>query len=305
MSVETPVNETEWTIGRLLTWTSDYLASNGVEEARLASEVLLAHALECRRIDLYARSSEFADDAPLVRFRELVRRAASLEPIAYLVGSKEFFSLSFVVTGDVLIPRPETETLVEVVLDLCKQAGWAQPRILDVGTGSGCICVTLLKNLKNAVAVGTDVSRGALEIARGNAERHGVADRLTLVEADRLALPEDAAPAGGFHVVVSNPPYVPKAEVETLPPTVRDYEPMAALCDGEDGLSFYRSLSAGALRILTPDGLMALEVGDDQAPAVIETVLNAGRWSHQATVKDRVVGQDRVIVFAPDGSTDV
>ena len=303
MSVETPVNEAEWTIGRLLTWTSDYLAGNGVEEARLASEVLLAHALECRRIDLYARFSEFADDAPLVRFRELVRRAVSLEPIAYLVGSKEFFSLSFVVTGDVLIPRPETETLVEVVLDLCKQAGWSQPRILDVGTGSGCICVTLLKNLKNAVAVGTDVSLDALEVARGNAERHGVADRMTLVEADRLALPEDAAPAGGFHVVVSNPPYVPKAEVETLPPTVRDYEPMAALCDGEDGLSFYRSLSAGALRILTPDGLMALEVGDDQAPAVIETVLNAGRWSHQATVKDRVVGQDRVIVFAPDGST--
>ena len=235
----------------------------------------------------------------------MARRAAAHEPIAYLVGQKEFFSLSFVVTGDVLIPRPETEALVEAVLDLRRQAGLKQPKILDVGTGSGCIAVTLLANLKTAHAVGTDVSSGALEIARINARRNNVEGRLTLVEADRLALPGSAVPEGGFDFVVSNPPYVPADQVETLPPTVRDYEPVTALCDGEDGLSFYRSLAADGLRVLAKDGLMVLEVGDGQAPAVIETVKRLGPWIHRATVKDRVVGHDRVVVFAHDGSKRV
>ncbi len=193
MSTQPDTNDTEWTIGRLLRWTADFLGQRGVEDARLASEVLLAHAAECRRIDLYTRFDEVLNGARLDQFRGWVKRAAAREPIAYLVGEKEFFSLTFRVTPAVLIPRPETETLVETVLDHCTKAGLTKPRLLDLGTGSGCIAIALLVQLEGATAVATDISPAAITLAKANAERHGVSDRFTAVEADRLGLPAEVS----------------------------------------------------------------------------------------------------------------
>lgn len=194
-------NDDPWTIARLLTWTTEFLTRQGVDDPRLAAEVLLASAAGWRRIDLYARFEKTLDAEPLTKFRAWVKRAADHEPIAYLVGQREFFSLPFFVGPDVLIPRPESETLVESVVDYAKKSGWSAPRILDLGTGSGCLIVALLANLPGAMGVATDVSETALAVARSNAERNKVADRLTCVLADRLALPESVIPPGGFQAI--------------------------------------------------------------------------------------------------------
>jgi len=297
MSAPVNVEHTPWTVGRLLSWTTDYFVRSQVPDARLACEVLLAHAAGCRRIDLYARFDKVLEGTSLERFREWVRRAAAHEPIAYLVGEKEFFSLPFRVTPDVLIPRPETETLVECVIDHCRAAGLTLPRVLDLGTGSGCIAIAVLVQLRGAVAVATDDSGAALDVARFNAERHGVSERLTLLEADRLALPKEAVPDGGWDVLVCNPPYVAASAMDTLAPTVRDFEPQAALTDGHDGLSFYRTMAANAARLLRPSGVVMVEVGDGQATAVIDIMATSRGWLHQGIWKDRVMAKERVLAF--------
>lgn len=298
MNAPTNTDAAEWTIGRLLNWTSDYLARHNVDEARLAAEVLLSHAAGCRRIDLYARFDKVLSETRLGPFREWVRRAAAQEPIAYLVEQKEFFSLSFRVTRDVLIPRPETEVLVEYVLDHCREAQLPEAKLLDLGTGSGCVVVAVLTQLEGAHAVATDVSPAALEIATFNAERHGLLDRLTLVEADRLLLPDAVVPDGGFDVLMSNPPYVPVDTMESLHVTVRKYEPSVALTDGADGLSFYRSVANDGPGLLAADGTVIVEVGDGQAAAAIEAVQRTGKLVHRKTQKDRVTGQERVLMFS-------
>jgi len=299
MGSQPNTNAAPWTIGRLLSWTGDYLARQAVDEPRLSAEVLLAHALDCRRIDLYARFEKEPEPDHVTEFRALVKRAAEHEPVAYLVGEKEFFSLSFTVTPDVLIPRPETETLVEVVVDRCQARSIATPRIFDLGTGSGCIIVALLTQLPEATAIASDLFAPALEIAHQNAERHGVAERVTFVEADRFAIPEELAEAGTFDLVVSNPPYVAETDMETLAANVRDYEPRTALTDGADGLSFFRALGDEGAKLLKPDGALIVEVAAGQARHAIETVTQSSRLIHSKTVKDRVLGHDRVIVFEP------
>lgn len=286
-----------WTIGRLINWTADYLSGQNIDEGRLSAEILLAKAIDCRRIDLY---SCFDDEPPaevIARFREWVKRAGNNEPIAYLVGEKEFFSLALMVTPDVLIPRPETETLVEWVLDDCRTLGKPAPKVLDIGTGSGCIAVALLVNLSGAHVVGVDLSASALEIAGSNAERHKVADRFTPVEADCLDVPPAAVPAGGFDVIVSNPPYVASDEMDTLDATVREFEPRGALTDESNGLSFYEAFARGAGELLASEGRMYLEIGEGQGEAILAAMRAAGGWTHLGTRRDRVVGHDRVMAF--------
>jgi release factor glutamine methyltransferase len=296
MNAQGATNPNEWTLGRLLSWTTEYLAGHEVDEPRLSAEVLLAHAVGCQRIHLYTRFEETLDEPALVRFRELIKRAAAHEPIAYLVGEKEFFSLPFTVTPDVLIPRPETETLVEYVIDYCRSCGKEDPWLLDLGTGSGCIAIAVLSQLGQARAVATDVSQPALAVAEENAMRHGVTDRLRLVCADRLNLPSDVRPHGGFDVVMSNPPYVSEDELADLDANVREFEPEVALTDGQDGLSLQRAMSADAGRVLKPEGIVVLEIAAGQGPAVRDLFESAG-WSHHATCKDRVERHDRVMVF--------
>ncbi|MBI4717354.1 MAG: peptide chain release factor N(5)-glutamine methyltransferase [Planctomycetes bacterium] len=294
----------EWSIARLLAWTTEYLTRQGIDDARLSTEVLLAHALGCRRIELYTRGDVVPPPEPLNRFRDWVRRAAAREPIAYLVGEKEFFSLPFAVTRDVLIPRPETELLVECVLDHCRSAGLASPTLLDLGTGSGCLAIAVLVHLKHARAIASDRSPAALLVARQNAERHGVAERLTLLEADGLTLPEGVIPPAGVDVLMSNPPYIAASAVAGLDPEVRDYEPRAALTDEADGLSFYRMIATAGARCLAAGGVVVVEVADGQAAAVhaiLEGTGGAGEFVHRRTIRDRTVGSERVLMFGARG----
>lgn len=297
MKTAADTTPTHWTLGRLLAWTTKHLDLLG-SDARLASEVLLSHAIGCRRIDLYTRFDETPDEPSLDRFRGWVRRAACGEPIAYLVGEKEFFSLAFQVTPEVLIPRPETEVLVECVLDHCAARKLSQPRLLDIGTGSGCIAVALLVRLNNATVVATDISEGALRLASGNAQRHGVCDRMTLIKADRLQQPKEGMLGEPFDVLISNPPYVPAADLHSLDAAVREFEPTMALSDGDDGLSFYRSIAEDGPVFLNPEGVVFVEVGDGAAGNVIETMESYGGLIHQRTWIDRVVGQERVLMFS-------
>jgi release factor glutamine methyltransferase len=256
MTESTAAGDQPWTVGRLLTWTTDWLASRGAESARLDAEVLLAHVRGCPRIALYTAFDEPVGDAARARFRELVKRRGAGEPVAYLVGSREFFSLALAVSPAVLVPRPETEGLVVRVIDLCKAA--EAPRIVDVGTGSGAIAVALAKHLPRARLVATDVSPEALAVARANAARHGVAERIEFVACDLL---DDPAAAGPWDVIASNPPYVREDEFESLPPDVRLYEPRGALVAGPRGVEVVERLAAAAAERLAAGGWLVVEIG--------------------------------------------
>ena len=251
-----------WTVGRLLTWTTDWLGTKGSESPRLDAEVLLAHVRGCQRILLYTAFDTPVADAERARFRELVKRRGEGEPVAYLVGSREFFSLPFMVSPAVLVPRPETEGLVVRTIDLCKPL--AAPRIIDVGTGSGAIVVTLAKHLPKARLAATDISTAALEVARDNAVRHGVADRIEFLECDLLADPQAAGP---WDVIVSNPPYVRDDEFESLPRDVRLHEPKGALVAGPTGVEVVTRLAATAAERLAPGGWLIVEIGPSVAAA--------------------------------------
>ena len=258
----------DWTIGKLLTWTRSHFESRSVDEPRLSAEILLAHALGCRRIDLYARFEQAPTEPQRATFRELVRKAAEHQPIAYLVGHKEFYSLDFVVTPDVLIPRPETELLVEQALAWCATHPQDRYDLLDIGTGSGCIAIAICKRRPTAHAVATDNSEAALAVAAENVRRHELAERIRTIRADLFELPPDAVPPGKFDLVVSNPPYVSETDRESLPENVRKYEPAAALFAGDDGLEMYRRIAAQIAKFLRPGGLVLLEVGMGQSDKV-------------------------------------
>lgn len=298
MNSQSTADGSVWTFHRLLQWTTEYLHRRSIPEARLASEVLLAHATGLARIELYTRFDGIPDESQLDRFREWVRRAGDHEPIPYLVEEKEFFSLPFRVTRDVLIPRPESETIVECVLDHWEKTRPEKATFLDVGTGSGCLAVAALTQCERACGVATDISAEALDVARCNAQRHGVLDRMALVQADLLALPAGTVPEGGFELLMCNPPYIAADAVKDLAVNVRDYEPRAALTDGFDGLSFYRSLACQGPTILRPGALVIVEIADEGGPAVGQVFEQTGSFVYCGTWKDRVSGNPRVMIFA-------
>ena len=278
-----------WTVGRLLTWTTDWLAARESDSPRLDAEVLLAHVRGCPRIALYTSFDIPVADAERSRFRELVKRRGEGEPVAYLVGSKEFFSLPFTVNKAVLVPRPETEGLVVRALDLCKAA--AAPRIIDVGTGSGAIAVTLAKHLPQAVVVATDISPEALALARDNAARHGVAERVQFVECDLMAAAEAAGP---WEVIVSNPPYIREDEFDSLPRDVRLHEPRTALVSGPTGVEVVTRLAAAAAESLAPGGWLLIEIGPVVAAAAEAAVDAQPGLIREATLFD-MAGLPRIV----------
>ena len=292
-----------WTVGRLVVAAAEYLERCGVEDARLAAEVLLAHLLGCERIMLYTRWSQSVSSQQRAAFRDLVREAARGRPVAYIVGRKEFFSLEFEVTPAVMIPRCETETLVEKVLEFCKKCGRPDPLVLDLGTGSGCVAVALAKYLPSVRIVASDISADALEVARRNVERHNVADRVTLVRADWLDLPAEVLSAGRFDVIVSNPPYITQRDFESLPEQIRMFEPSAAFLAGPDGLEFYRRTAGEARRVLKPAGSVFVEVGAGQANGVAEMFAEAGCWRLEGRWRD-LLGIERVLHFVLTGDGD-
>lgn len=283
-----PTPDAAWTVRRVLDWTIGYLREHGSESPRLEAEVLLAHARGCKRIQLYTDYDAVLPDDVRARMRELVKRRAATEPVAYLVGHREFFSLEFEVNRDVLIPRPDTETLVVEALALLK--GQERPRVLDLGTGSGCIAVSLAVNHRAAHVTAVDASEAALAVAARNAERHSVADRIEFRHGDLFAPVDPNVP---FDLIVSNPPYVPAAEIERLAPDVRDHEPRAALDGGPDGLDVIRHIAGEAAPHLVPRGRLLLECSPEQTTRVAELLAAAG--FAEVVVRQDLAGRGRVV----------
>lgn len=281
-----------WTVGALLGWTQEFFCRSGLESPRLCAEILLAHVLGCERLRLYTRFEEQPDEAARTAFRDLVKRAAGGAPIAHLVRAKEFFSLSFEVTPDVLIPRPETEILVERVISLARQSPGDVRTIADIGVGSACIAVALARNLPDARLFASDISEAALAVARRNAAKHGVAERVEFRTGDLFAPWADLATSGAlFDVVVCNPPYI-EVDSPDVEPSVRDFEPHLALFAGADGLTVIRRLIAEAPQFLRAGGSLLFEMGYRQAPAVRKLV-GAG-WASATTYRD-AAGYERVM----------
>lgn len=280
-----------WTVQKLLDWTREHFRTRGLESPRLCAELLLAHCLGCERIELYTRYASVPNDEQRARFRELVRRAAAGEPIAYLVGHREFFGLDLRVTPDVLIPRPETEVLVERTIELVRKSGGRLRSILDLGTGSGCIAVSLARHLPDVQIAASDISEAALAVARENAERLGVAGRIELRAGNLFEPWADRMP---FDVIVTNPPYIAEPELPELPATVRDYEPRVALVAGDDGLAVLRRITEQLPTALRPGGHLLTELAWNQAAAARRLFEQSGQFCELHTYRD-ALNHERVL----------
>jgi release factor glutamine methyltransferase len=292
-----------WTIRRLLEWTTGFFTRKNVDPARLSAEMLLAHVLGRSRIQLYTDYDSELPAEKLGRFRELVKRAAEEEPIAYLTGRAPFFSLDFEVTRDVLIPRPDTETLVENVLQLARITGGLEaPRVLDLCTGSGCIAAAIAHHLKQATVLAIDKSPAAVEVARRNIEHLGLSDRITLETGDLYEPLSRRPEAPHFDLIVCNPPYIATDQIPRLDRSVRDYEPIAALDGGTDGLEIHRRIVAGAPLRLLPGGRIFVEIAFDQGPAALDIFRQQDGLEEARLIRDHG-GNDRVIAARkPAGS---
>jgi len=279
-----------WTVRRLLEWTEDFLRKKGFESPRLEAQILLAHALGCNKIDLYVRHTEEPPESKRTAFREMIKKRSEGMPVAYLVGYREFYSLAFAVSPAVLIPRPETETLVMQSLSVLKAI--PSPRVLDIGTGSGCVAISIAKQHKTALVTAVDASADAVQVATANAVKHGVADRVTILPGDLF----DPVAGQTFDLIVSNPPYIGHEEFAGLDKGVRDFEPRQALDGGVDGLDFYRRIAMSAAAHLAPGGAIFVEIGQTQGPAVealLTTHVGPGKTYVDMSGRPRVVSAKR------------
>ena len=318
------MNDKIWTIGRILKWTEQYFKDKGIESPRLDAEVLLAHVLEKQRIYLYVHFDEPLQPAELAAYREMIKQRVLHVPVAQILGEKEFMGLTFKVTADTLVPRPDTEILVQAAVERLKamkgeksatgvladesaaeEPAEGQPvggadaeqevaeplHIADIGTGSGAICLSVLHYLADAVADTVDISPAARAVAEENAASLGLADRVTFHTGDLLQ------PLRGmtFAAILSNPPYIPEADIAGLAPEVRLKEPHTALSGGRDGLDFYRRLAKEAPAMLVPGGFMAFEVGIHQAEPVA-ALAKANPLIARTEILPDYAGIDRVVV---------
>lgn len=281
-------------LGNVIGQAAQIFARAGSASARLDAEVLLCHALALTREQLILMADLPLGAEQVERFESLLVRRLNREPIAYIIKRQEFWSLDFQVTRDVLIPRPETERLIEVVLQLAAQLRSNKPlRMLDIGTGSGAIAVSVAKELPSARIYATDISPSALAIARQNAALNGVAGRIIFRCGDLFAPLADQT--ASFDMIVSNPPYIRRAEIVTLEPDVYRWEPRTALDGGADGLDFYRRIAAQAGRFLAPNGAIALEIGADMGAEVLPILMQAG-FNRDVKIVQDYAGRDRVAV---------
>jgi release factor glutamine methyltransferase len=261
------------TVAGARAWSIEELKKAGIESSALTTDLLLGLVLGWDRTRVLTHTEEILPEEAWARLQDLVRRRARGEPLHYLTGEKEFYGLAFRVTPDVLIPRPETEILVEKALDRIKNDLLPQTRFVDVGTGSGCIAVSVARGSPSSTGWAVDLSAAALRIARGNAIRHGVAGRIGFVQADLL---ECFAPKPRFGLILCNPPYVALTEYGSLPSDVRDYEPHNALFGGQSGLEIYRRLVPQIPSRLVPGGYFLLELGTGQGEPVRQLVEGEG-----------------------------
>jgi release factor glutamine methyltransferase len=276
----------------MLAWATALLESSSVESPRLDAECLLASLLGTDRLHLYAAAEERVSPPAFEAYRALLSRRRAREPLAYLTGTKEFWSLAFGVTPDVLIPRPETETLVETAL--ARLSKFRGPVIADIGTGSGAIAVAVAKAVPHSRLYATEVSSGALDVARANAARHGVSERITFLHGDLVEPLLRLGLARHCDLMVSNPPYVATGELPGLPPEVC-YEPLEALDGGPDGLDVHRRLISGASAVLKPGGWLALEMAPGQGPSLARLLHKQDLFDDIEVTTD-LSGQERVIV---------
>jgi release factor glutamine methyltransferase len=247
------------------------LAAVGVESARVEAEWLMAHVLGCRRPELGLRRNEMLAQPQVDQWHLLIARRAERIPLQHLLGTADFCGLEMTVNENVLVPRPETELLAEAAWQFAGSV--ERPTVLDFGTGSGCLAIAIATNCPGAKVHALDISPAALAMARANAARHQVSERIIFHEGDGFAALSDGV---GFDLIVSNPPYIPSAEIENLQPEVRDHDPRAALDGGADGLDFYRAIAAPAREVLRPAGRLMLEVGDGQAEVVPALLAGVG-----------------------------
>lgn len=265
-----------WTTLKVLTWTKEFLLAKGVTNARLEAEWLLCSVTGLDRVGLYLQYDMLLNDSELASYRSLVARRAKREPLQHILGSQEFCGFEYIVTPDVLIPRHDTEVLVSEAIKRVPDAA----TILDIGTGSGCIALSLKKSLINAVVTATDISEAALAVARINADKNSAAIEFL---AGSLFVP---VPGRRFDLIVSNPPYIPTADINKLDQEVRDFDPRAALDGGADGLIIYRKLIPQAVEYLNPGGWLLVEVGIGQAKDVAELFRSTGNYSKADIVCD-------------------
>ncbi len=285
-----------WTIRRMLEWTTKHLEKHGSDTPRLDAEVMLANVLGYQRIQLYTNFDVEPTDAERARMKDLVQRRANHEPVAYLVGHREFYGLDFFVTPDVLIPRPETETLVLEAVEFIRSRaagdgeGKTSPQLLEIGIGSGCVSVSMATNLPGSRITATDVSTNAIAVAQRNIVRHGLTERVAILEGSCFEPLDDGSK---FDLIVSNPPYVTDGEYGSLQYEIRLHEPKVALTAGEDGLDVIRVIVDGAASRLKHGGGLMIELDPAQAAATEDLMRNVG-LDEVRTICD-LNGQARVV----------
>lgn len=281
----------EWTVGKLLAWAAPYLEKHTVSSPRLSAELMLAKALNCDRLQLYLNYDRPLLPPELAAFKQLLLRRRGHEPMAYITGCREFYGLNLVVGAGVLIPRPETEHLVETALSLLAECENAAPRVLDLCTGSGAVALALAANYPNAQIMASDISEPALQYARLNAENLGLT-----IDFQKGSLWQPWAIRGlFFDLITANPPYVSQREWQGLSPEVRDFEPSQALLAGEQGLDIISDIIYGARAFLRPFASLLIEIGAGQARAASKLALQAGIYHKIYTVSD-LAGHDRILV---------
>lgn len=281
-----------WTIQKLLNKTVRHLTEKGIDGPRLSAELLLSYVMGLKRIELYTQFDKVVGKEQLEQLRGLVERASHEEPIAYIVGKTEFYSLELEITHECMIPRPETEQLVERAIEFLRTRGGKQ-LVCDLCTGSGCIAVAVAKNYSDAEIIATDISDGALKIAARNIERYQLEGRIKLLCGDLFEPIVPELDVGKFDLIVCNPPYVSAAEFEKLGKNVKDYEPRAALFGGDDGLDICRRIIEEADEFLKADAALMLEVGYRQGLVVEELLQQVGCFGKIVMEKD-FHGNDRI-----------
>ncbi|MHB9111205.1 MAG: peptide chain release factor N(5)-glutamine methyltransferase [Thermoleophilia bacterium] len=280
------------TITDLLGKSTAWLKERGSTSPRLDAELLLAEVLGMNRVELYVHFEQPLNPDEVDRYRELIRRRGEGEPVAYILGRGFFRNHELKLDSSVLIPRPETEHVVDAALDFLMEGEWpVPPAVLDLGTGSGAIAISLAAGFPEAAITASDASAEALELARQNAAAAGVGPRISFIHSDMF---DDLDPVATYDLIVSNPPYISKDEWEALPRDVRDHEPREALYGGDDGLDFYRVLADQAPQFLKPRGGLVLEIGASQGKAVTELLAAAGKFRAAGVLQD-YAGLDRVV----------
>jgi release factor glutamine methyltransferase len=276
-----------WTIQELLKVTTDYLKQKGIDSPRLSAEILLAHQLDLSRVQLYLDFDKPLKGEEVAGFRSLIRRRLNREPIQYITGSQEFWSMDFLVGPEVLIPRPESELLVETLVSLCKGGRLPEnqsPRVLDLGTGCGALAIAVAREIEGASIWASDISDEALHFARLNAKKHGVEERIAFRLGDLWEPFRDRDL--GFDVILSNPPYIASDAFDSLLPEVQHHEPRAALDGHEEGMFYIERIIAEGPDYLNPGGWLLVEMDPDQTSKALRIMEGSGRYKEQESIRD-------------------